>query len=210
MDIFDEEQLGEEIFSNSSEEEEIIIESDSGSDYEVEIESDSEIASIDGVQYYYNDLDSENLNDICDEEDDFIDEPRVNNQYCIGLCGRPLFQSKILLLSCVSAKTFLKYKLDDILLYLVQMSLTLWRGRPKINILKISINERGEYVAITKTFWLKIIQRKWKKIYKERCDTLKKMKSLVYLRNREINGISTYYPSLNGLYYYGNLNTLVK
>ena len=90
------------------------------------------------------------------------------------------------------------------------MSLTLWRGRPKINILKISINERGEYVAITKTFWLKIIQRKWKKIYKERCDTLKKMKSLVYLRNREINGISTYYPSLNGLYYYGNLNTLVK
>lgn len=209
MDIFDEEQLGEEMFSNNSEEE-IIIESDSGSDYEVEIESDSEIASIDGVQYYYNDLDSENLNDICDEEDDFIDEPRVNNQYCIGLCGRPLFQSKILLLSCVSAKTFLKYKLDDILLYLVQMSLTLWRGRPKINILKISINERGEYVAITKTFWLKIIQRKWKKIYKERCDTLKKMKSLVYLRNREINSISTYFPSLNGLYYYGNLNTFVK
>lgn len=209
MDIFDEEQLGEEMFSNNSEEE-IIIESDSGSDYEVEIESDSEIASIDGVQYYYNDLDSENLNDICDEEDDFIDEPRVNNQYCIGLCGRPLFQSKILLLSCVSAKTFLKYKLDDILLYLIQMSLTLWRGRPKINILKISINERGEYVAITKTFWLKIIQRKWKKIYKERCDILKKMKSLVYLRNRETNSISTYYPSLSGLYYYGNLNTFVK
>ena len=209
MDIFDEEQLGEEMFSNNSEEE-IIIESDSGSDYEVEIESDTEIASIDGVQYYYNDLNSENFYSICDDEELFIDEPRRNNQYYIGLCGRPLFQSKILLLSCVSAKTFLKYKLDDILLYLVEMSLTLWRGRPKINILQIFINERDQYVAITKTFWLKIIQRKWKKIYKERCDTLKKMKSLVYLRNREINGISTYFPGLNGLYYYGNLNTLVK
>ena len=209
MDIFDEEQLGEEMFSNNSEEE-IIIESDSGSDYEVEIESDTEIASIDGVQYYYNDLNSENFYNICDDEELFIDEPRRNNQYYIGLCGRPLFQSKILLLSCVSAKTFLKYKLDDIVLYLVEMSLTLWRGRPKINILQIFINERDQYVAITKTFWLKIIQRKWKKIYKERCDTLKKMKSLVYLRNREINSISTYFPSLNGLYYYGNLNTLVK
>ena len=40
MDIFDEEQLGEEMFSNSSEEEEIIIESDSGSDYEVEMDAD--------------------------------------------------------------------------------------------------------------------------------------------------------------------------
>lgn len=209
MDIFDEEQLGEEMFSNNSEEE-IIIESDSGSDYEVEIESDTEIASIDGVQYYYNDLNSENFYNICDDEELFIDEPRINNKYYIGLSGRPLFHSKILLLSCVSAKTFLKYKLDDILLYLVEMSLTLWRGRPKINILQIFINERDQYVAITKTFWLKIIQRKWKKIYKERCDTLKKMKSLVYLRNREINGISTYFPGLNGLYYYGNLNTLVK
>ena len=94
------------MFSNNKEE--IIIESDSGSDYEVEIESDTEIASIDGVQYYYNDLNSENFYNICDDEELFIDEPRINNKYYIGLSGRPLFHSKILLLSCVSSENIFK------------------------------------------------------------------------------------------------------
>ena len=110
----------------------------------------------------------------------------------------------------MSARTFLKYSLDDVLLYLGNMSMTLWRGKPIVNILKLYIAENGEYRVVSKTFWLKIIQRKWKKIYKERCDIQKKMRSLIYIRNREINGINTHFPSLNGLYYYGNLNTLVK
>jgi hypothetical protein len=43
----------------------------------------------------------------------------------------------------------------------------------------------GECVAILKTFWLKIMQRVWKKIYKQRMDLLK---SVPMLRMREIVG----------------------
>ena len=114
------------------------------------------------------------------------------------------------MLSCVSARSFLKYSLDDVLIYLANMSMTLWRGRPIVNILKLYIAENGEYRVVTKTFWLKIIQRKWKKIYKERCDIRRNMKSLIYLRIREMTGSATYFPGIKGMYYYGNLNTLVK
>lgn len=211
MDILEEEQIVEnEYFDNDEEIMIIDTESDSDDEFEVQIESDSDVPSDIAEQRYYNNLSPDNFDSIFQDEEPFMDALRINGNYYIGLCGRPIYQSSILMLSCVSTRSFLKYSLDDVLIYLANMSMTLWRGRPIVNILKLYIAENGEYRVVTKTFWLKIIQRKWKKIYKERCDTLKKMKSLVYLRNREINSISTYYPSLNGLYYYGNLNTLVK
>jgi hypothetical protein len=45
----------------------------------------------------------------------------------------------------------------------------------------------SECVAILKTFWLKIVQRVWKKIYKQRMDLLK---SVPMLRMREIVGVN--------------------
>ena len=73
-----------------------------------------------------------------------------------------------------------------------------------------SIPMLGEMAGIqVNTLNVKYVNIEFETMYNEP-ETLKKMKSLVYLHNREINGISTYFPSLNGLYYYGNLNTLVK
>ena len=46
----------------------------------------------------------------------------------------------------------------------------------------------GEYVGILKTFWLRIFQRKWRNICRERAEARKKVK---FLRYREING---YFP----------------
>lgn len=43
-----------------------------------------------------------------------------------------------------------------------------------------------EMVAIVKTFWLRLIQRKWKRLYKERKYIVKKR--IATLRQREING----------------------
>ena len=104
----------------------------------------------------------------------------------------------------------MKYNGDDIVDYLVTMSLAIWGGQPKIHILKLHIAEDDTYTVIIKTFWLKIIQRKWKKIYKERCELLRKYKTLQYLRTREYISTSQHFPGLLGMYHYGNLNTLVK
>jgi hypothetical protein len=48
--------------------------------------------------------------------------------------------------------------------------------------------ESGELVAIKKTFWLKIFQRKWKNICKERKRAIQLRKSPKSLRYRQIHG----------------------
>jgi hypothetical protein len=46
----------------------------------------------------------------------------------------------------------------------------------------------GEYAAILKTFWLKIIQRTWKKVFASRNKMMEMRKSLHHLRYRSIHG----------------------
>ena len=46
----------------------------------------------------------------------------------------------------------------------------------------------GHYVAILKTFWLRLIQRKWKNIIKERKNIIKKRFNQKSLTHREVTG----------------------
>jgi hypothetical protein len=61
----------------------------------------------------------------------------------------------------------------------------------------------GELVAILKTFWLKIIQRAWKKVFQKRMEILAVRKSLYAIRYKEVNGKYPSncrdFPSLTGL-----------
>jgi hypothetical protein len=63
--------------------------------------------------------------------------------------------------------------------------------------------ETNELVAIIKTFWIKIIQRKWKKIYKERQLIIQKRCNYASIMYREIYGKwpndCLYYPSIKGM-----------
>lgn len=61
-----------------------------------------------------------------------------------------------------------------------------------------------ETIAILKTFWLRIIQKKWKKVFKERENMLKKRNLPYSLYEREIlqNWLQTYrLPGLRGMLY---------
>jgi len=58
----------------------------------------------------------------------------------------------------------------------------------KVNIIQIINLSTNENIAIIKTFWLKILQRKFKKNYKNRLIKLEKMKNIRYLMQREILG----------------------
>jgi len=58
----------------------------------------------------------------------------------------------------------------------------------KLDIVKIDTLNGLEEVAYIKTFWLKLIQRKWKKIYYNRKNLIKKLSNPKYLLEREITG----------------------
>jgi len=63
--------------------------------------------------------------------------------------------------------------------------------------------ESQHCLAILKTFWIKIIQRKWKKIFAERKRVLQERCNFKSIRFREINGkwpIScNYFPNIKGM-----------
>jgi hypothetical protein len=76
------------------------------------------------------------------------------------------------------------------------------------NYIKPEIGEKiylpsGHCVCIIKTIWLKLIQRAWKKIYKNRIDIIKKRYTIHALRTRETTGEwpenCRYLPSIRGM-----------
>jgi len=71
-------------------------------------------------------------------------------------------------------------------------------------IIKIGNNDLFYYsVAIIKTIWLRLVQRNWKRVFKERKRILKLRGSSKALFYRQINGkwpsYCIYYPSLSGM-----------
>ena len=57
-----------------------------------------------------------------------------------------------------------------------------------------------EAVAILKTFWLRIIQKKWKKVFQERKNIIKQRCNLLNLSTRELSkNLITLYKNLPGL-----------
>ena len=73
----------------------------------------------------------------------------------------------------------------------------------QLHIAKVIYLSGSECVAILKTFWIKIIQRTWKKIYKKRCIViaLRKSPSSLFYRERHSKWPDNclYLPSLQGL-----------
>jgi hypothetical protein len=63
--------------------------------------------------------------------------------------------------------------------------------------------DTGHFIAIKKTFWLRLIQRTWKNIFKMRKEINLKLSNPTTLRNRELAGKISYpYPSLKGMLCY--------
>ena len=73
--------------------------------------------------------------------------------------------------------------------------------KPEIG--KCIVLESQHSVVIIKTMWIKIIQRKWKKIYAERQTIIRRRARIASLYTRELTGrwpeSCIYYPTLRGL-----------
>jgi len=61
----------------------------------------------------------------------------------------------------------------------------------------------GERVAILKTFWIRVIQRAWKKVFRKRQSVLSERCKLMSIKHKEVNGRwpnnCNYIPGLSGL-----------
>lgn len=158
--------------------------------------SDDSVTSMTESEIYIENI----IDEISELEEYFMDEEKEDGKYYIGLSGLENHSLDFLLMTAVRPITFYKYPYYFILKFLDEFSLFVIENLV-INILKVVKNSERNCVII-KTFWLKIVQRKWKKVFAEKKKTIQQMKSYNWLRYREIYGKNpngNYIPSLRGM-----------
>ena len=120
---------------------------------------------------------------IDEDEDEDIGERLIDNQYYIGL---PVLERRnvyfdedyLLFASSVKINTFYKFPYQDIVKYLNSYRCIgpYKMIQPEVMKMKFVKSEHNwpVYTVIVKTFWIKLIQRTWKKRYHEYQNNLKK------------------------------------
>ena len=119
----------------------------------------------------YMDTDSDSDDDSSFDEIDEIyeeDYPELKNKmdakYYIGLSGYNRW--RLILSNAITAKSFFKYSYESVMRYLHEYSI--FRiSNPKIDVLQLFI-VKNTFTVVKKTYWIRLIQRHWKKTYKER------------------------------------------
>jgi len=167
--------------SSSSSEDETVLDLHSGSS-ESSDSSDSpsiDSASLDfSIGEFDEDLiDNDNIfhfYEICELEEHFMDSEKREGQYVIGLTGGIINNTFVdTFASGVTPDTFFRFSYVSILYYLVYSSIFYISGSKKIDIIQIHINSDHVYVSIVKTHWLRLIQRHWKRVFRERSVIIK-------------------------------------
>ena len=145
------------------------------------------------------------INEIYEDEYEYLDSYKEDNEYVIGI---GMIIKDGIFITGISNKSFFKYNLRYIILYLHYYSVIFVR-KPILNVFKLAIIN-DMYIAIKKTFWISLCQRHWKKIYKEKKDIFLKRKKISSLIHFETYGCypkgMNYIPSIRGmLYFYKNM-----
>jgi hypothetical protein len=116
---------------------------------------------------------------------DYFEKPIYDNKYYIGLC---VFDNdNFIVNSLVPIEIFFKYNYSQLLDYLISFS-CMENNWERIEILKIRYVDYQSFIiysTIIKTFYLKILQRKWKNYLQRRNKYVKSSKIINDLRKRE-------------------------
>lgn len=144
------------------------------------------------------------VDEIADSEEDFLDMNKINKTYYLGSAIYYPEYNSIQLDTSVSPSTLFSYEINDIAQYLAQYSIcNILRTLPCVHIMQLDIKPDGEYCAIIKTFWLRIVQRAWKKQFSKRQCVIRSRGNIAAQRHFELTG--TYprelriIPGLRGL-----------
>lgn len=130
-------------------------------------------------------IDTEECEMILSDDYQHSFEEKQDKHYYLGSCWKQ--EDKWIMTNSVSARVFYRHSFQDIIHYLWLFSLVRMSS-PHLQILQLHISEDGTYNVIIKTFWLRIVQRTWKRIYRERQEIWKKRRNIIALRHREITG----------------------
>ena len=181
--------------SEHSEDDSIIInntdiDTDTDTDTDTDIDTDTSGYSVDydteeGIEY----------DSIHNEDAEHFYTEKEHNNYYIGLCHSyctPSYIHYLLLSTSVSAKTFFNHPYKNVNNYLYYYGLIRVPNH-NIQIMQLKINTFNgmeSYNVIIKTYWLRLIQRHWKKIYKQRFSII----------TQRIKPINQQYKSIHGNY----------
>jgi hypothetical protein len=103
----------------------------------------------------------------------------------------------------INIETFYAFSNYELSTYIYFCSGFQYPTRPTIDIMQLKIDEDGMYTAIIKTFWIKIIQRKWKNIMAQRKQYIVNMKKNIMsiLTTFQITNRIPKQPTLHGMLY---------
>jgi len=162
---------------------------DTGSFNDAISETESEISEYDiGSD---DDVNEHNYALMLRNEIPYLDEEKENNKYYLGFCQAVIYRKLILLTNSVSINTFYRYSYERIVGYLRRYSV-IRLNTPKIHIMKLIILPDESYSVIIKTHWLRLVQRHWKKIFRERQCILYKRRSI---QSQRVFELTARYPN---------------
>lgn len=124
---------------------------------------------------------------IYEMEQQYLDSEKQTGKYYIGSTVLVRNQYYIMNTS-ITACTFMNFPIYSILFYLYEFSLFHF-VKNRIEIMKLYIHPvTMEYIVVLKTFWLRIVQRRWRRILRERAEILRKRCSIQNIKHRSIYG----------------------
>jgi len=124
----------------------------------------------------------------------FLDSEKENHKYYLGIC-MSMGRTRFLLNVAIQPSTFLKFDIQSVLNYLANYSVfTTYRDIMDINtirleIMKLDIEPRSYWqTVLLKTCWIRIVQRVWKRVFRERQEVMMKRRTLQNIRYFERHG----------------------
>lgn len=134
---------------------------------------------------------------IFEDELNYLDSEKQNDNYYIGIGSRMNSSYEILYANSVTPHSFFKYSYNNIHYYLQDYSI--FKTNSNIDIMKLIILDDSTYTVLIKTYWLRLIQRHWKKIYKIRKDMLSNRMTIPSIRFNYAHGHYNEHHRLPGL-----------
>jgi hypothetical protein len=139
-------------------------------------------------------------------EYDFVTTEKETGKYYLGI---PRYVKRthrdrnyrIVLENSISVPTFYAYPFNEVLLYLSLYSFEFPVFPERVDIVQMDISTDGVYTVIIKTFWLRIVQRTWKRVYQQRKRWIERFSSLENLQRRErgLRWLNSKPPSIMGM-----------
>ena len=123
-------------------------------------------------------------------------EDKPTGTYYIGIHKYTKQHQQQLLAHTISPTAYFKHSHATVVDYLQQYSIIYVRN-PVVDIMKLHICPDGAYSVLLKTHWIRMIQRHWRNVLKQRQATLRQRRSTASMRGRELHG--RYNEGLRGM-----------